>query len=130
MAYTEDRRTIVGLVTDVIGDTTDLFQTEIRLIRAEINENVSRLTDSVTVIGAGAVVALAALIILLHAVVFWLGLAGVPPHWGYLIVGIIAAIVAAAMLSRGLNNLKAARLMPDRSLQQLKADLATVKEHV
>lgn len=130
MSYSEDRRGIITLITDVIGDTTDLFQTEIRLIRAEINDNVARLTSSITVVGSGAVIALAALIILLHGVVSWLALAGVPPHWGFLLVGILTAAVAAAALSKGLKDLKASRLVPDRSIQQLKADLAAVKEHV
>jgi hypothetical protein len=67
---------------------------------------------------------------LLQAVVSWLVIAGLPEQWGYSIVGILVAGVAAAVLSKGINNLKASKVMPERTLEQLKADFATVKEHV
>jgi hypothetical protein len=130
MAYQEDRRGIVTLITDVIGDVTELFQTEIRLVRAEITGNVSRLANSAGLVGGAAMVGLAALFVLLQAVVMWLAYLGMPPHWGFTLVGFITAIVAYVMLRRGLDDLKSAKLVPDRSIDQLKADLATMKEHV
>jgi len=130
MAYTDDRRSIVNLITDVIADMTALFQTEIRLARAEIDEKVNRIASSGTLIGAGVVAALAALFLLLQAIVSWLVIAGLPQQWAYLIVGICVAALAAGLLMKGINNLKSTRLVPDRTIDQLKADYLTVKEHV
>jgi hypothetical protein len=130
MAYPEEKRTIVSLFTDVFAETTELFQAEINLVRSEIRQSVGRVANSGTLIGAGAVGALAALFLLLQAVVSWLVIAGLPEQWGYSIVGILVAGVAAAVLSKGINNLKASKVMPERTLEQLKADFATVKEHV
>jgi hypothetical protein len=130
MAYPEEKRTIVSLFTDVFAETTELFQAEINLVRSEIRQSVGRVANSGTLIGAGAIGALAALFLLLQAVVSWLVIAGLPEQWGYLIVGILVAGVAAAVLSKGINNLKASKVMPERTLEQLKADFATVKEHV
>ena len=130
MAYSEEKRTIVSLFTDVFAETTELFQAEINLVRSEIRQSVGRVANSGTLIGAGAIGALAALFLLLQAVVSWLVIAGLPEQWGYSIVGILVAGVAAAVLSKGINNLKASKVMPERTLEQLKADFATVKEHV
>jgi hypothetical protein len=130
MAYPEEKRTIVSLFTDVFAETTELFQAEINLVRSEIRQSVGRVANSGTLIGAGAIGALAALFLLLQAVVSWLVIAGLPEQWGYSIVGILVAGVAAAVLSKGINNLKASKVMPERTLEQLKADFATVKEHV
>jgi hypothetical protein len=130
MVHQDDKRTIVNLFADVIGDTVHLFQTEIRLIRAEINEKIARLANGGTLIGAGALAAVAAVFLLLQDIVRWLAVAGLPDQWGYLLVGIVVAAIATALLMGGVNRIKSTNLVPDRTLDQLKADLATVKEHV
>jgi hypothetical protein len=130
MVHQDDKRTIVNLFADVIGDTVHLFQTEIRLIRVEINEKIARLANGGTLVGAGAVAAIAAVFLILQDIVRWLVVAGLPDQWGYLIVGIIVAAIAAGLLMGGVNRIKSTKLVPDRTLDQLKADLATVKEHV
>jgi uncharacterized membrane protein YqjE len=130
VAYQEERRTIGNLLTDVLGDVTHLFQTEIRLIRVEFNEKLSRLANGGVLIAVGAVAALAAMFLLLQAIVRWLEIAGLPNQWGYLIVGVIIAAGAAFALVKGINNIKSTSLVPDRTLEQVRADVATVKEHV
>jgi hypothetical protein len=130
MVHQEDKRTIVNLFADVIGDTVHLFQTEIRLIRAEINEKIARLANGGTLVGAGALAAIAAVFLLLQDIVRWLAVAGLPDQWGYLLVGIVVAAIAAALLMAGVNRIKSTNLVPDGTLDQLKADVATVKEHV
>ena len=123
-------RTIIRLITDVVGEISLLFQNEIALVRAEIGEKITRLANAGTMIGVGAVAALATLFMLLQAVVKWLAVAGIPEQWGYLVVGLILAAVAAAVLTKGINGLKSTSPIPSRSLDQLRADFATVKEHV
>jgi hypothetical protein len=130
MVHQDDKRTIVNLFTDVIADTVHLFQTEIRLIRAEINEKIARIANGGTLVAAGALAALAAVFLLLQDIVRWLAVAGLPDQWGYLVVGIVVAAIAGALLVGGINRIKSINLMPDRTLDQLKADFATVKEHV
>lgn len=130
MAYREDNRTIGNLLTDLVGDVVHLFQTEIRLIRVEINERLGKLANGGVLIAVGAIASLGAMFLLLQAIVSWLAIAGLPDQWGYLLVGLVLAGVAAAVLMKGINNLKATSLVPDRTLEQLRADMATVKEHV
>src|SRR5579871_931044 len=130
MVHRNDNRTIVNLFADVIGDAAHLFQTEIRLIRAEINDKIARLANGGTLVAAGAIAAVAAAFLLLQDIVRWLAVAGLADQWGYLIVGLVVGAVGVALLVSGINRVKSTNLMPDRTLDQLKADFATVKEHV
>jgi hypothetical protein len=130
MAQIDQDRSLIQLVADVVNDIATLFQTEMRLIRVEMNEKVSRLASGGTFVGIGAVALIAALILLLQAVVKWLAIAGLPEEWGLLAVAIVVGIGGLVLLMKGINNLKTTTLLPDRTLHQVRADLATVKEHV
>jgi len=47
-----------------------------------------------------------------------------------LLVGILAAAGGGLLLSRGIQTIKTTNLVPDRSIDQIRADVATVKEHI
>jgi hypothetical protein len=130
MMRPDERRSLMTLVGDVITDVTELFQTEIRLIRAEISDNASRFASNAAMLAAGSIAGMAALFLLLLGMVAWLAEAGLPERWGYLIVGVIVAGLAAGLLAGAIKGLKSQRLVPERSMEQLKADLATLKERV
>ena len=130
MATHESTRPLATLFTDVVSELTHLFQTEFRLMRAEMNEKVSRVANSGALIAAGAIVMLPAIFILLLAIVRWLAVAGLPEHWGLTIVGVVIAIVGAGLLMKGINNLKGPALVPNRTIEQVRADVSLAKEHV
>ena len=130
MAAHDSTRPLASLFTDLISEVTELFQAEIRLVRAEINEKVSRVANSSALIGAGAVVMLPAVFILLLAIVRWLEVAGVPEQWGLLIVGVGVAALGAILLMKGINNLKGSALVPQRTIEQVQADFSVAREHV
>ena len=130
MAAHDSTRSLASLFTDLISEVTQLFQTEIRLVRAEMNEKVSRVANSGALIGAGAVMMLPAVFILLLAIVRWLEVAGLPEQWGLLIVGVVVAAVGAILLMKGINNLKGSALVPRRTIEQVQADFSVAKEHV
>jgi hypothetical protein len=123
-------RPLGSLFTDVVSEVTHLFQTELRLVRAEMNEKVSRVANSGALIGAGTVILLPAVFMLLLAAVRWLAVAGLPEQWGLLLVGIVVMIVGVALLMKGINNLKGPALVPNRTIEQVRADVSLAKEHV
>jgi hypothetical protein len=123
-------RPLGSLFTDLVSEVTHLFQTELRLVRAEMNEKVSRVANSGALIGAGAVILLPAVFILLLAAVRWLAVAGIPEQWGLLLVGVVVMIVGVALLMKGINNLKGPALVPNRTIEQVRADVSLAKEHV
>lgn len=130
MSARESTRPLTSLFTDTISELTTLFQTEIRLVRAEMNEKISRVANSGALIAAGAIVMLPAVFILMLAIVRWLAVAGLPEQWGLSLVGLVVAGLGAVLLMRGINNLKGSALVPQRTIGQVRADLAVAKEQV
>ena len=130
MAARDSARPLASLFTDLISEVTQLFQAEIRLVRAEMNEKVSRVANSGALIGAGAVVMLPAVFILLLAIVRWLEVAGLPDQWGLLIVGVVVAALGTLLLMKGINNLKGSALVPQRTIEQVRADFSVAREQM
>ena len=130
MSARDDERSTLGLFTDALSQIALLFQTEMRLVRAELSEKLNLVLGHVAMVGAGLVFVLAGLIFLLQSVVSWLEVAGLPDEWGYLLVGLVVGGVGAALLTKGINALKETSVVPDRAVNQVRADLATVKEHI
>ena len=126
-----NNRSVPELFNDLVGQLSALFRKEVQLARAEVGEKVSNAGGSAALIGAGAVMGLGALVMLLHALaaalVTYLGLT---PGLAYFIVGVVVALVAYLLARSGLNGLKAANLTPQRTVDQLSRDAAVAREQV
>lgn len=132
-----------ALVQDFVAEGKRLLREEARLIRLEaqtlVTEGRQRLARDLAiaknelgteakaaakaggVIGAGGVLAQAALYLFLFAAVF--GLARVMPLWAAsLIVGAVAAGGAAFLIFGGLKRIKQVRPIPRRTVERLKED--------
>jgi hypothetical protein len=69
------------------------------------------------------------LLVLLQAIVIALTeLVG--PGWASLIVGVAAAVIGAVLLKKGTDQMKASKLMPERTAHQLKQDAELAKEQI
>lgn len=130
MRSDETTRPLTSVLTQIVSDIAYLLQTEIRLARAEVNEKLGRAAGGGKLIGAGAVLGLAGLVVLLLAIVAWLGRAGMPEEWALTLVGGIAVFIAAGLATKGTRALMGGALTPQRTLDQLKADIAVAKEQV
>jgi Putative Actinobacterial Holin-X, holin superfamily III len=123
-----DERSLKDLVTDLTESITTLFRKEVQLARAETSEKITQVGVAIGAIAGGAILALAALIVLLQALVIGITEAGVPAGWAALIVGVVVAIIAYVMIHKGTNDLKASNLAPNRTMDSLKRDAQVVKE--
>ena len=128
MATRDTTHPITSLLTRVGSEIAYLLQTEIRLAKTELSEKASQIAGAGIRIGVGAVLALAGFIVLLLAIVQWLAVAGLPLEWGLLIVGGVVVIAGVALLMTGSRNVKGSALVPQRTLDQLKADLSIMKD--
>ena len=81
-------------------------------------------------IAGGAILAMAALIVLLQALVIGLTEVGIPAGWASLIVGVIVAVIAYVLIHKGTSDLKASHLAPSRTVDSLKRDAQVAKEQV
>lgn len=125
-----DDRSLKDLLADLSNSITTLFRREIQLARAETSEKVTQVAVAIGSIAGGAILALAALIVLLQALVLALAAAGVPASWASLIVGVVVAIVAYVLIHKGTSDLKAGNLAPNRTVDSLKRDAQVAKEQV
>jgi hypothetical protein len=125
---TTDDRSLKDLLSDLSNSITTLFRKEIQLARAETSEKVSQVAIALGSIAGGAILALAALIVLLQALVLGLTEVGVPPGWASLIVGVVVAAIAYASIHKGTSDLKASNLAPNRTVDSIKRDAQVVKE--
>ena len=128
MAARDSTQPLASLFSRAASEATYLIQTELRLARTEISDKLNKVASGGVHVGAGAILALAGLIILLLAIVRWLEVAGVPSEWGLLLVGGVVVLVGFVLLLRGTRSMKGSNLVPERTLDQLKADLSVVKE--
>jgi len=125
-----DDRSLKDLFADLSNSITTLFRKEIQLLRAETSEKVTQVGVALGSIAGGAILALAALIVLLQALVIGLTEVGVPAGWASLIVGLIVAVIAYVLIHKGTSDLKASHLAPSRTLDSLKRDAQVAKEQV
>jgi hypothetical protein len=125
-----DDRSLKDLLADLSNSITTLFRKEIQLARAETSEKVTQVGVALGSIAGGAILALAALIVLLQALVIGITAAGVPAGWASLIVGVVVAVIAYAFIHKGTSDLKASNLAPSRTVDSFKRDAQVAKEQV
>ncbi len=123
-------RSISALLADAISQLSKLISNEFDLARAEISEKLGHAAKGGVAIGAGALIMLPAMIIILIAAAKGLVAAGMSEPVAYLIVGLVTAALGAICIVVGKKQMTPEVLMPNRTLGQLKQDRDAVKEMV
>ncbi len=120
-------RSAAALLGDLVSQVTELFRKEIMLLRAELSEKTSQAFTACGLIVAAVVLALTALNVLAAALVVALENLGIPGGWSAVIVGVVLAIIAWILASKGISDLKASNLAPERAARQATRDAELVK---
>jgi hypothetical protein len=130
MATRDADHPVTSLITSVINEITHLLQTEFRLARAEVKEKIAQLSNGAIMIAAGAVLILPGLVVLAFAISRWLAIAGMPEEWALLLVAAVILVIGIGLAVAGINALKSSSLVPERTIDQVRADLSIAKEQV
>lgn len=130
MAFTSNRRTVPELLTSVVTQLTDLMRTEGQLARAEMSEKMTLAATGLGLIVGGAILLMPALVVLLEAAVAALVESGLAPYWSALAIGGACFIIGLILLLIGVRWLRAGRLIPDKTIQQLQRDAAAARSQV
>ena len=123
-------RSIPELFSDAVGQLAKLVGNEFELARAELSEKASQVGRAAGMIGAGAVILMPALVLLLFAVSAALISAGFSQPVAYLLTGGGATLVSGALIATGMNRLSGDALKPSVTLDQVQRDKAAAKELV
>jgi hypothetical protein len=116
-------------LSDVLADLADLFQKEMRLAKAELSEKLSIKAWAGVWMAVAAVFGLLAVILIVQAAVFAVATFGFAMHWSCLIVAAVLAAVGAAAFAKGRAD-AAEDLTPNRTIHQVKQDIAIAKEQL
>ena len=129
---TTERPGVVALVTDALGRSADLIQTEIRLARVEIGEKAdavrTSLVSGLVMMLVGTVFMIGALILVLQALVAALIESGLSPALAILIVAGGSALGGIVVLLAGKKTLGAVDPTPTRTITSLQNDARMAKE--
>lgn len=110
------------LFRQLAQDSATLVRQEMALAKAELRENVKSVARDTAKIAVGAVLAAVGALVLVLFLVLLLGDA-LGRYWlGALIVGVLFAIVGAALAMGAMKRLKQDSISPDQTLQTLKED--------
>lgn len=123
-------RSIPELFGDAMAQLAKLIGNEFALARAEMSEKAGQVGRAAAMIGAGAVVMIPALVLLLFAVAAALIKSGLSDPAAYFCAGGGAAIIAGILIAIGLNRLSGDALKPSITLQQVEQDKLAAKEMV
>ncbi len=121
-------RSAPALVGDLLSQVTDLFRKETQLLRAELGAKADSAMAACGMILVGAIVAITALNLVAAALVAWVASLGLEDGWAALAVGVVFAMVASVLASRGIANLKKSNVTPDRTMRATTRDAALVRE--
>jgi hypothetical protein len=110
---------------DVAGgawqDVGDLIQAELELLRAEISEKLTLTAWSASLIGGGAVLLVATLVLLLQAAIGAIVAFGISWLAAVLIVAGVTLVLGGSLIWSGFNIL-AHRLIPANTIAQVQKD--------
>ena len=123
-------RTVPELFSNLIDNLSRLLRQELKLATAEVKESVHEATTAVTNMAVGGVLALAGLILLLHAAVAWLVWLGMEPRWATLAVGLVVALLGLLLAYKGKRDMRTTQVAPQRTLHQLQRDAHVASEQV
>jgi len=117
---------VVDLAGEALKDIAVLLQTELQLLRAEISEKLTFTALSAALIGAGALLLAATIVLLLQAAIAGLVAYGVTMPVAILFIAACSFLVGAALIWLGVYRLSLNRLAPSRTFDQLQKDSTIV----
>ncbi len=123
---TGDDRSMQELWADMAKGASTLIRQEVELAKIETKEQLSRAGKAGAVFSAAGVAGFMALQLLSFAAAWGLA-AVVPDGLAFLIVGIIYAIVAAVLLSKGRKQVAEVNLVPQQTVETLREDVEWAK---
>ena len=126
----QSNRSIPELFSDAVGQLAKLIGNEFELARAELSEKASQAGRAAAMIGAGAVILMPALVLLLFAASAALIRNGLSEPLAYLLTGAGAALFSAVLIATGLSRLSGDALKPSITLDQVQRDKVAAKEMV
>lgn len=122
----DDARSVADLLGDIASDMRALLREEVALAKAEFNAAIKKVIAGAILLGIGAVLASTGVNALVASAV--LGLATVWAPWlAALAVGLVIVVLGGLLALGGLQSLRSAEFVPDRTLRTLRENVDAIK---
>jgi hypothetical protein len=115
---------LVGLIA---ADVRNLVSSEIQMAKLELRDEAKRAGRAAGMLGAGSFVAYLAIVLLSFAAAWGLAELLDSPGLGFLIIGVLYALVAAVLLMQGRNRLREVHPVPEETIATIKEDVQWLK---
>jgi TRAP-type C4-dicarboxylate transport system permease small subunit len=125
-----DERSLGELFGELARDMGLLMRQEVELATSEMTRKVARAAQDVAMVAVGGLIIYAGLLGILAALVIGLAAAGLSWWQAALVVGVVAAVIGALLMQRGLAALKHTDLAPRAALESLKEDTQWAKDRM
>ena len=130
MQARNDERSLGELFGELARDMGLLMRQEVELATSEMTRKVARAAQDVAMVAVGGLIVYAGLLGILAALVIGLAAAGLSWWQAALVVGVVAAVIGALLMQRGLAALKQTDLAPRAALESLKEDTQWAKDRM
>lgn len=125
-----ERIPLSRLAADAMRQSADLVQLEIALFKEEMTENVSRMFIGLGLMVAGAVFAIAGVLLLVEAFVEWLATVVGSEALAALISGGALLLLALAFMLTGRSMMSVSRLKPTRTVRSVSQDAHMISDRI
>jgi len=125
-----NNRSIPDLLGDAVNQLAKLIGNEFELARAELADKAAQVARASALIGAGAVLMIPALVVLLFAIAAALMHAGISDPVAYLLTAVGAMAISGILIWVGIKRMSGDALKPKVTLEQLERDKMAAKEMV
>jgi len=116
------------LVGKVASDIGALLHTELELAKTELREEAQQFGRAAGMLGGAALVAWFAALLLSFAAAWGLAELLDSPGLGFLIVGVIDAVIAAVLFVIGRNRLREVHPVPEATIASIKEDIQWLRQ--
>jgi hypothetical protein len=121
-------RSIPDLAGDAVSQLAKLIGNEFDLARAELSAKIGQAGRAAAMIGAGAIILVPALVILLMAIANALMQLGLVAPVAYAVTGGGALLIALVLILIGVSRLSPSQLKPGVTLEQIERDKTAARE--
>jgi uncharacterized membrane protein YqjE len=124
----EPEESVSELFGKVASDIGALLSTEVELAKVELREEAQRVGRAAGMLGGGALVGWFAALLLSFAAAWGLADLLDSAPLGFLIVGVIYAVVAAVLFIVGRNRMREVHPVPEATIASIKEDIQWLRQ--
>ena len=127
---TPDNRSVPELFSDALSQLSKLLRDEIHLARAELSLKATEAITGIGLLAGAAIISIPTIVLLLMGLAALLVENGTRPSMANFLAGGLGLIGVGILAWAGKSRLQARNLVPERTLDELRRDVAAVKEQV